>query len=104
MNRRITIQRRGSDLDGWNQPQPDSWSDVATLWASIRTMNGREFAAADRDASSVTASIRLRYRTDLTAGMRVLHGSTIYNVTAVLPDELRREHVDLACTTGMGQR
>jgi len=27
----------------------------------------------------------------------VLHRGTVYNITAVLPDEVGRHHVDLAC-------
>lgn len=29
--------------------------------------------------------------------MRVLHGETVYQIKAVLPDEARRDHVDLVC-------
>ncbi|WP_442904903.1 phage head completion protein, partial [Gordonibacter sp.] len=37
------------------------------------------------------------YRTGLDAGMRVLHGAKVYAVKAVMPDEVRREFMDLAC-------
>jgi head-tail adaptor len=29
--------------------------------------------------------------------MRVLHGSTAFDIKAVLPDETRKTHVDLVC-------
>lgn len=105
LNRKVTIQQRGPATDGWGQVEPSAtnWTDHVTVWANIRVSNGREFAAAGGETSQVTASIRIRYREGLTAGMRVLHGTTIYNVTAVLPDEAKREHVDLACTTGTSE-
>ena len=42
-------------------------------------------------------SIRIRYRTDLHAGMRVVHGATVYNIKAALPDFERQVHTDLVC-------
>jgi SPP1 family predicted phage head-tail adaptor len=44
----------------------------------------------------VRASIRIRYRTDITAAMRVTDGSTVYQVKAVLPDS-GRQYLDLVC-------
>lgn len=103
LNRQVTIQALGPGRDAFGQPTEAEWADVVTVWANIRTLNGREFAAAGGEASQATASIRIRYRTGLTAGMRVLHGATVYNVVAVLPDEAGRVHVDLACTTGANE-
>ena len=41
------------------------------------------------------ASIRIRFRSDITAGMRVLIGLAVYQIEAVMPDLARREFVDL---------
>lgn len=103
LNRKVTIQQRGPAKDAWGQPVPggENWTPVATVWANVRNLTGREAAAAGGDASTITGSIRIRYRTGLTAGMRVLLGDTAYNVQAVLPDEQRREYVDLACTSNL---
>jgi SPP1 family predicted phage head-tail adaptor len=48
-----------------------------------------EAIKAGAEASVVQASIRIRYRTDVTSAMRVVHGSTTYEIKAVLPDEGR---------------
>lgn len=97
---RVTIQELGG-RDDYGQPLPDGWVDVATrLRANIRTLTGREFATSGSEASEVTTSIRLRYRTGIQAGMRVVHGDTIYDIRAVLPNEEDRRYVDLACATG----
>lgn len=94
---RITIQRRAGGVDEWGTPLPESWEDVAQVWASIRHMNGSEAIRAGAVASTVQASIRIRRRSGLDAGMRVLHKGTTYQIKAVLPDEQSREHVDLVC-------
>ncbi|AVS91399.1 head-tail adaptor protein [Paracidovorax avenae] len=99
LNRRITIQRRGTATDSWGTPIPgvENWIDVGRLWASIKTLSGLGTIKADAKASTIKTSIRVRWRTDLAAGMRVLYGGTVYDVQAVLPDVAGREHVDLVC-------
>lgn len=97
LNRQVTIQRKTGGVDPIGQPLPEGWEDVATVWANIRYLSGTESIKADAETSVARASIRIRYRTGLNAGMRVLHGGTVYEIKAVLPDEARREHVDLVC-------
>lgn len=97
LNRRIEIQRRGEAVDEWGQPAPESWVKVRDLWASIKHQNGSQSIKADTPTSRVRASIRIRYRTDIDAGMRVVYKGTVYEIEAVLPDEEKRERVDLVC-------
>lgn len=65
------------------------------LWANVRHLSGSETIRSDAETSTVKASIRLRYRDDLDAGMRALVGGKAYGIEAVLPDLVSREHVDL---------
>lgn len=74
-----------------------TWVKVADVWADIRHKSGLETIKADAETSIVKASIRIRYRTGIDAGMRVLHGSRVYDIKAVLPDVATRQHVDLVC-------
>lgn len=102
LNRRVTIQQRTAGQDALGQSN-GAWSDLATLWASVLHLSGLQAIKANAEVSEVQASIRLRYRTDITAGMRAVLGTTIYDIKAVLPDQARREFVDLTCTTGANQ-
>lgn len=97
LNRRITVQKKGAGEDEWGTPLPNVWIDVCRPWASIKNLSGLGAIKADAEASVVKTSIRIRYRTDITAGMRVLHGSTVYDIKAVLPDAAGREFIDLVC-------
>ena len=97
LNTRISIERRTSAQDEWQQPIPDAWAPVASVWANVRHLRGAEAIRADAVTSSVRASIRIRWRTGIDAGMRVKVGAAVYEITAVLPEMARREHVDLVC-------
>ena len=94
LNRRCLLQSPSQSVDELGQPIP-GWTDVATLWADIRMKSGLESIKAGASVSVVQASIRVRYRAGINAGMRIVHNLTAYNITAVMPDVGGREYVDL---------
>jgi len=94
LSRRCTLQAPGTTTDELGQPIP-GWTDVATVWADIRMKSGLESIKAGASVSTVQASIRVRYRAGINAGMRIVHNLTAYNITAVQPDVGGREFVDL---------
>lgn len=96
LNRRCTLQAPGTATDELGQPIP-GWTDVATVWADIRLKSGLESIKAGAPVSTVQASIRIRYRAGINAGMRVVHNLSAYEILAVQPDVGGREYVDLVC-------
>lgn len=96
LNSLVIIQSRSAGQDATGQPLT-TWVDHATVWAHIRYSGGLEAIKADAVASIAQASVRIRYRAGLTAGMRLLHGATVYEISAVLPDEAGRQWTDLVC-------
>ena len=96
LNRRVTIQRPGATQDAAGQPV-EAWIDVATVWAGVLMLSGLETIKADGPVSQVKASVRIRWRTDIDAGMRVVLGSSVFAIKAVIRDEVRREFIDLVC-------
>lgn len=96
LNRRVTIQKLAVGQDAIGQPVT-TWTDLATVWASVVYLQGLETIKGDADTSVKKASIRIRRRTDVTAAMRVLLGATVFEIKAALPDEQDRERTDLAC-------
>ena len=94
LNRRVTLQQPGTNTDELGQPIP-GWTDVAQVWADIRMKSGLEAIKAGASVSVVQASIRVRYRAGITAGMRIVHNLQAFNIVAVMPDVGGREFVDL---------
>lgn len=96
LRHRVSLMTRASGQDAAGQPST-SWTQAAEVWADVRVLNGLEMVRAGEMSSVVKSSIRIRWREDVTTGMRVHHGSTVYEIRAVLPDYVRRDRVDLAC-------
>jgi SPP1 family predicted phage head-tail adaptor len=96
LNRRVSIVQPGAQTDQIGQPAP-VWTELAPAWASVRYLSGVESLKADAVTATAKASVRIRYRDDVTTAMRVVFGALVFNITAVLPDERAREYVDLVC-------
>lgn len=64
----------------------ESWVELGRLWAEITIPTGRIQTVADQLEAVVSAEIRVRYRTDIVAGMRIVRGQQTYLVEAPLPD------------------
>lgn len=84
----VTIQVQSSTKDAAGQ-RLTGWTNLGQEWADIRHTGGLEAIRAGADTSKVNASIRMRYRDDLNSGMRVVYGTTIYEIVAPLPDANR---------------
>lgn len=101
LNRRVLIQKPSDAQDDVGQPGLIWINLLATgdgkVWANVLYLNGAETLKADAPTSIARASIRIRRRTDVAAGMRAVLGATIFQIKAVLPDEEGKKFVDLAC-------
>ncbi|KAA1171043.1 phage head closure protein [Marinobacter salinexigens] len=67
----------------------EDWADLATVWGSIQGVSGREFLAASAELAQTTHRITIYHRDDLTPDMRLVSGSTEYQVKALLPQNDR---------------
>ena len=96
LNKRVTIQSAVEAIDDYGEAKK-VWSDVATVWAHVKNVNGREFIKSNVALSEVSTSIRIRKRKGLDSSMRVIFNDEKYQIVAVLPDEETNDYLDLAC-------
>ena len=108
LDRRIRIDQSVTGKDSIGQPVTE-WQTFATTWANIKMLTGLATIKSDASIGQATASVRVRFRTDITAGMRAVllkyvNGqpvdSTIFDILEPLPDYAGREYTDLVCNTG----
>lgn len=97
MNDRITLQRRTVGEDSIGQPI-ESWVDLPAVWAHVKFQSGAEVIRANGEASVVKASIRIRARQDVDAGMRVKHKGWVFELKSPpLPDDRDPRFMFLVC-------
>jgi SPP1 family predicted phage head-tail adaptor len=101
LRHRVSLEEMSETIDSYGQREP-YWSHVADLWAAIEPLSAKEFIAAQQLQSQVTTRITIRYRSGVTAGMRIVHRGTIYNIAGVLADkDSGIEYLTLPCSSGV---
>ena len=98
LNKRITIQQNTNITDS-EGTVTEGWQDFKKVWASIvpLTLRYREFMSAQALNSEITMQIKIRYTSGITPKMKVLYGSRIFEIIAVInPNEANIE-LNLMC-------
>lgn len=98
LSRRVTLQAPLAGQDEYGEALA-GWADVATVWADVQDISGREFVAAGGTQNAVQTKITIRHRAGVASSMRVLDGPDIYNVEAVLGQD--RRSLTLMCSRGV---
>ena len=100
LNDRVTLQTRAPTVNPLGEAV-GAWSDVATVWACVRDMSGREITAAKAVQSEAVKRITIRVRGGVSADMRVVHHGAILVLTA--PPRLTQDRcfLELDCSEGL---
>lgn len=101
MRHRITFQKPLADKDNlgayeadWSND--DDWSDVASTWAQITPVSGREYLTQMRE-TFVSHKIYCRYRPGITPRLRIKFGDRYFRIISVLNWEERNEGLTIMC-------
>lgn len=94
MGHRVTIQKDTKNRDTHGGPV-HVWSDVATVWASVEPLTGKEILDADQVKANVTHRVRIRSYDGLTPKHRFLFGTRVLNIEVVR--DIRERNVEMEC-------
>ena len=101
MNQRVTIQSPPTGEDALGQ-RIGTWSDLATVWAQALPLRGLEKQTADSTQTGAVVKFRLRYRSDITAAMRVTWRGVTYSIVGDPIDvDGARHTTELVCSSGV---
>lgn len=96
LRHRVTIQQSLPDRDSYGT-EIARWSDVATVWAEVTDISGREYVAMQQAVSNVSVRVRIRYLAGLQPTMRVLFGARTLDIVSILDAEGRNRELHLMC-------
>lgn len=105
LTRRIKIQRPSTIKDSVGAPCR-SWLDVATVWADIQPLSGKEAVIANRISAELSHQIIVRYQSlfdnpQQVAQMRVLYKARIFNIHSALNEDEMRTQIILLASEGL---
>ncbi|HYF94423.1 MAG TPA: phage head closure protein [Symbiobacteriaceae bacterium] len=83
LRHRITLQEKQITQDTYGA-EVENWVDVATVWAEVSPISGREYFAAQQVNAEVTHRIKLRYRAGVNSKMQVVFGTRIFGIESVI--------------------
>jgi SPP1 family predicted phage head-tail adaptor len=83
---RISLQEYSStrDKDGF---VTKDWNTVATVWADIVPVSGKEYFSQDTETSVVTYKVYIRYREDVLSSMRIVWEGHTFEIVSALGDK-----------------
>ena len=96
LRHRVTIQEKTVTIDAYGG-EVVTWGTVATVWAAVEPLSGREFLEGRRQENEINHRIRIRHREGLTPSMRVWWQSRAFDVETVIERESRRREIWLMC-------
>ncbi|MBU6955760.1 phage head closure protein [Hahella sp. HN01] len=104
LRRRVTIQVNDTTQDEYGETV-QGWRELATRWAGVEPLSGREFLAASGPRAELTTRIVLRWEPAL-AGLtsqdhRVIYQGRVYDIhSAINTREENKEWVLMCADTG----
>jgi SPP1 family predicted phage head-tail adaptor len=97
LRHRITIQSVPVTRSSTGATVVGTPEDFVEVWASVEPISGREWYDAARTNSEVTHRVRMRYYPGITASMRVLFRSRVFDIRSVLNIDERNRELHLMC-------
>ena len=97
LRHRIEIQSPIPGQDSYGGYDETTWTYVATVWAAIEPLKGKEYWDAQQVNAESDIRVRIRYRPGISPENRILAGSRVLNIQSVIqPLEGGRE-IQLLC-------
>jgi SPP1 family predicted phage head-tail adaptor len=93
---KVTIQEATEVRDTFGEPI-QTWGTYRTVWASIDPLTGGERFHAQQVDPSVDYRIRFRYVPGVTAKMRILYGSRVFEIQSVIDAGERTRWLECLC-------
>lgn len=103
LDKRITFQQVVIGVNVSNEDEETGWEDIATnptVWASKDERLGSESYRADKLVDYHTIVFTCRYRSDITAKMRIVCDQVAYNIVSPPVEISRRRYLEIECESG----
>lgn len=97
LRERVTLKSKTVTQNSYGE-EVITWVTLATVWAGVEPLAGREYLEGQSLDVEITTRIRIRYRTGIVPEMLVVHDTHNYNVRSVINSFERKRELVLMCT------
>lgn len=87
MRERIAFYSFTETVSSEAQPVKSAPVTVATVWARVSSLNGREFEAMKAISAEAAWKFTVNFRTDITVLMKIFWRNATWNIHDIQPDE-----------------
>lgn len=105
LSHRVQFQRANTTKDNLGAPQR-TWVDLATVWADIQSLTGRDLVVAQRISNEISHQITVRYQAifsdpKIVSTYRCLYRSRVFQIHAALNEGEQDVFVTLYASEGI---
>ena len=80
LRHRLTILESSEEQDSDTGDMELTWTTLDTVWGSFEPFSTKEFIASATTQNQISVRAVIRYRSDITAGMRIQFRSKTYEI------------------------
>jgi SPP1 family predicted phage head-tail adaptor len=91
---RLTIQNAMTLIDPYGESLK-TWTTLATVWGSVEPLRMQEYFEAQQTQAKATHRIEIRYLPGVLPTQRIVMGSRIFEITAVLNPQERNARLQI---------
>lgn len=102
LDKRIVIEAPTTGQNALGEPTR-SWATLATVWAAVEPLQGREFWAQQQVQNEVSSRVRIRYRTGITTDCRISYAGRILGIVSIIDPKEAHEELQLMCREGVAE-
>jgi SPP1 family predicted phage head-tail adaptor len=94
LKKRIELQAMTKTPDGQGGFN-STWNTLDTVWAAIWPTSASERIQGNQPTMTISHRIRIRYRANVKASMRIKFGTRYFSIVSIINPEERRELLDI---------
>ncbi|SEN19091.1 phage head closure protein [Paenibacillus sp. OV219] len=92
----VTFQKQSITTNDYGEQIPQ-WDDVVTVKAGIYPVSGKDYISAVEVNSEITTKVNLRYVPGLSADMRIMFGTRIFTIIAIINFQEMNKELQVMC-------
>ncbi|MED4206591.1 phage head closure protein [Neobacillus mesonae] len=96
LNKRIALLEQSAAPNSYGEVE-DTWNEVVSMWANVRTLTGRALYQANQVHAEVTVKVIVRYRRDILENMRLRYGNRILEIVTVVNMNEENRFLEFSC-------